>query len=232
MVETDLDAAFQPILSLADGATVAHEALARCHHKDFASPVRLFAQAAREDACGRVGRLVRNVIFERCERRPIYINLHPQELHQRWLVQPNDPIFLHDAPVYLEITESAALRHFDVCAGVLAEVCSRGGARLVVDDFGAGYSDMDRVLLLKPRVVKLDMSLIRDIDRDKWRQQYLRKVVERCHDLGAQVVAEGIEGIEELRAVRDLGVEFGQGYLLGRPHESPIGGWWPFSKNP
>jgi EAL domain-containing protein (putative c-di-GMP-specific phosphodiesterase class I) len=231
LTENDLSAVFQPILSLSDGSTIAHEALARCVHPPFTSPLSLFAQAAREKACGRLGRIVRNVIFEQCERKPVFINLHPQELHQRWLVQPTDPIFLHDAPVYLEITESAALRYFDVCLSVLAEVCGRCNGRLVVDDLGAGYSDMDRVLALRPQVVKLDMSLVRDIDQDVLRQRYVLDIVERCHDLGAQVVAEGIEGLDELHAVRDLGVEFGQGYLFGKPLVQPTEGLWPVGHN-
>lgn len=227
--EADLGAVFQPILSLSDGSTFAHEALARCHESAFPSPIDLFAQAELENACGRIGRLVRNVIFENCARKPVFINLHPQELHQRWLVQPTDPLYLHDAPVYLEITESAALRHYDVCVGVLSEVCGRSNARLVVDDLGAGHADMDRVLLLRPQLVKLDMSLIREIDQDPVRQRDVLTIVERCHELGARVVAEGIQAIDELFVMRDLGVEFGQGYLLGRPHCTPDAGWWPLT---
>jgi EAL domain-containing protein (putative c-di-GMP-specific phosphodiesterase class I) len=223
---------FQPILSLSNGVTFAHEALARCHNPDFPTPLQLFACAAKERACGRLGRLVRNVIFENCARRPIFVNLHPQELHQRWLVQPTDPLFLHDGPVYLEITEHAALRYFDVCADVLADVCGRCNARLVVDDLGAGHSDMDRVLLLRPQLVKLDMSLIRDIDRDPKRQKKVLRIVEHCHELGARVVAEGIQGLDELQVVRDLGVEYGQGYLFGKPQPELADGWWPLSDTP
>jgi EAL domain-containing protein (putative c-di-GMP-specific phosphodiesterase class I) len=230
--ESDLSAVFQPILSLGDGSTFAHEALARCHDPRFASPLDLFDQASHENACGRIGRIVRNVIFEGCGRRPMFVNLHPQELHQRWLVQPTDPLFLHEAPLYLEITESAALQHYDVCASVLAEVCGRCNAQLVVDDLGAGHSDMDRVLLLRPQLVKLDMSLVRDIDQDPSRQREILGIVERCHELGARVVAEGIEGLDELIAIRDLGVEFGQGYLFGRPHRTLDPGWWPLTSSP
>lgn len=230
--EADLGVVFQPILSLSDGSTIAHEALARCYLNSFESPTKLFSQAAKERACGRVGRLVRNVVFAQCEGAPVFVNIHPQELHQRWLVQPTDPIFLHDAPVYLEVTESAALRYFDVCLSVLADVCGRCNARLVVDDFGAGFSDMDRVLALRPQFVKLDMSLIRDIDQDPARQRHVLSIVEHCHDLGAQVVAEGIEGLDEMHTMRDLGVAFGQGYLFGRPEAKPSAGWWPLLDHP
>lgn len=225
--EQELSVVFQPIVSMSDGSTVAHEALTRCHNPAFPSPIALFESAETEHACGRLGRVVRNVIFENCSRRPIFVNLHPQELHQRWVVQPTDPLFLHDAPLYLEITENAALRYFDVCVNVLADVCGRSNAKLVVDDLGAGYSDMDRVLLLRPHLVKLDMSLVRDIDRDVVRQRHVQRIVDHCHDLGALVVGEGIESVEELHAIRDLGVEYGQGYLFGRPQPRPESGEWP-----
>jgi EAL domain-containing protein (putative c-di-GMP-specific phosphodiesterase class I) len=230
--ESDVSAVFQPIVSLADGSTFAHEALARCHDPRFPTPIALFTRAEQENACGRIGRLVRNVIFEHCSRQPVFVNLHPQELHQRWLVQPTDPLFVHEAPIYLEVTESAALQHYDVCANVLAEVCGRSNARLVVDDLGAGHSDMDRVLLLRPQMVKLDMSLVRDIDQEPVRQREVLGIVERCHELGARVVAEGIQGMDELMAIRDLGVEFGQGYLFGRPQRWLDAGWWPLTTNP
>lgn len=224
----ELGAAFQPIVQLSTGATFAHEALARCTRPEYTSPVALFRQAETENACGRVGRWVRDVVFATSDDIPLFVNLHPQELHQRWLVQPTDPIYLHRAPVYLEITESAALQHLELCLSVLHEVRSRSGAQLVVDDLGSGFSDMDRVLTLRPSVVKLDLSLVRDIERLPTQQRRVRDMIEHCHALGARVVAEGIESVEELVTVRDLGADFAQGYLLGRPAPRPERAWWPW----
>ncbi len=219
--------AFQPIVSLASGNTLAHEALARCTLEPFRSPAVLFERAAQEQACGRLGRVVRNVLFETAPNLPVFINLHPQELEQRWLVQPTDPLYMHDEAVYLEITESAAFQHFNLCQMVLTEVRSRSNARLVVDDFGAGHSDMDRVLMLRPDFVKLDMSLIRNIDSDPERQRAVDVIVRHCTDLGCLVVAEGIETVGELLTVRDMAIGYGQGYLLGRPAFTPVAGEWP-----
>jgi EAL domain-containing protein (putative c-di-GMP-specific phosphodiesterase class I) len=213
---------------LSDGMTVAHEALARCSRPEYASPIALFQQAETENACGRVGRWVRDAVFRADPATALFVNLHPQELHQRWLVQPTDPIYLHPAQVFLEVTESAALKELDVCLSVLNEVRSRCGAHIVVDDFGAGHSDMDRVLLLRPSVVKLDLSLIRDIERSESQQAQVRNIIERCHALDARVVAEGIETTEELVTVKALGADLAQGYLLGRPAPTPERAWWPW----
>lgn len=218
---------FQPIVSLETGATYAYEALARCRLPRFESPATLFERAAEEQACGRLGRLVRNVLFETIGPLPVFINVHPQEAGQRWLVQPTDPIFMHEAQVFLEVTEAAAFDAFDLCMHVLHEVRDRCGARIVVDDFGAGHSDLKRVLALHPDIVKLDMSLIRDLDRSPSQQRYVDELVDTCHQLGALVVAEGIETVEELEAVTASGADFGQGYLLGRPVYPPTRASWP-----
>jgi EAL domain-containing protein (putative c-di-GMP-specific phosphodiesterase class I) len=171
--------------------------------------------------------VVRNVLFETCGAVPVFVNVHPQEAGQRWLVQPTDPLFLHDQPVYLEVTESAAFEALDVCMQVLHEVRDRCGARIVVDDFGTGFSDLQRVLALKPDVVKLDMSLIRDIDASLEKQRYVQDIVRTCHQLGALVVAEGIETADELKAVHRAGADLGQGYFLGRPVYPPTMAKWP-----
>lgn len=227
--EADMRVAFQPIVGLDTGKTFAYEALARCTLPPFASPATMFERAAQEQACGRLGRVVRNVLFDTCGPIPVFVNIHPQEAGQRWLVQPTDPLFLHDAQVYLEVTEAAAFDAFDVCMHVLHEVRDRCGARIVVDDFGAGHSDLKRVLSLRPDIVKLDMSLIRDLNTSTEKQRHVEELVTTCHKLGALVVAEGIETAEELTAVSNTGADFGQGYYLGRPLFSPQVATWPLA---
>lgn len=228
----DLRVVFQPIVAMGTGKLFAHEALVRCRHPDYPSPPELFDRAMREDACGRLGRIIRTVAFETCGSVPLFVNLHPQELSSRWLVQPDDPIGFHDKPVYLEITETVAFTHFDLCLRVLKDLCRRTGARLVVDDFGAGYSNLERVADLEPAVVKLDLALTRDVHRHRPRQIVVKHVVAMCKELGAQVVAEGVETVEELTCVRDLGVDFVQGYLLARPDAPPPDYDWPLGGTP
>ena len=75
-------------------------------------------------------------------------------LYEHWLVRPDDPIFLHDHDTYIEVTESVPITHFELCLSVIREVRARGGVHLVVDDLGAGYSNLKRIIDLEPRVVK------------------------------------------------------------------------------
>jgi EAL domain-containing protein (putative c-di-GMP-specific phosphodiesterase class I) len=230
LAQDELLVVFQPIIEISTGQCFAQEALVRCKNPEYPTPFVLFSAAEKEEACGRLGRLIREVAFRTCGDIALFVNVHPQELSSRWLVQPDDPIGFHGKPVYLEITESAAFTHFDLCLGVLKELCRRIGARLVVDDFGAGYSNLERVVDLEPQVVKLDLALTREIQNHRPRQVVVRHVVNMCKELGAQVVAEGVETLDELLCVRDLGVDYAQGYLLAHPATPPPGHAWPLAR--
>lgn len=217
----DLDIHYQPIVRLSDGTLFAQEALVRGRRAGLMRPDELLGRASDEGALGRLGRVIREATFARVESQRLFVNIHPEELNSRWLIRPDDPLCLFDGDIYLEITESAAFDYFDLCKNVLKEVCTRTGAKLVVDDFGAGYSNLKRVVDLEPAIVKLDRALITAIDRNRRQQILVRQLVETCTALGAEVVAEGIETEDELSAVTDCGVHFGQGYLLARPAYPP-----------
>jgi EAL domain-containing protein (putative c-di-GMP-specific phosphodiesterase class I) len=214
---SDLSAVFQPIVTLATGEVFAYEALVRCGVPRFSSPPVLFEHAGASRATGRLGRMIREIAVPLCGGKPLFVNLHPNELEEGWLVRPDDPIFSHDHDIYLEITESAPITHFDLCTSVLREVCSRASAYLVVDDLGAGYSNLKIIADLEPKVVKLDRQLVQDLDSKPRQQKLVSFTVNLCNQLGAAVVAEGIETLEELKAVVDCGAQYGQGYLLARP---------------
>ena len=90
--------------------------------------------------------------------------------------------------------------------------------RLAIDDAGAGYASMRHILLLSPDMLKLDMSLIRDIDQDRDKQSLVAALRGFAEVQGYKVVAEGIETEAELAELQTLSIGFGQGYLLSRPH--------------
>jgi EAL domain-containing protein (putative c-di-GMP-specific phosphodiesterase class I) len=100
---------------------------------------------------------------------------------------------------------------------VLAELRTRGSVHLVIEDHGSGFSNLKRIVDLHPRVVKIDMALVRGLDRRPRPHAHVGSIVSMCRDQGALVVAEGIETADELAAVTDAGCPLGQGYLLARP---------------
>ncbi len=87
----------------------------------------------------------------------------------------------------------------------------------MVDDLGAGYSNLKRIVDLEPSVVKLDRELIAGLHLSVRQQQLVRRLVGLCHDLKAMVIAEGVETADEHRALIDTGAKFAQGFLFARP---------------
>ncbi len=224
-----LSVVFQPIVSMADGALFAHEALVRCSAPALASPLDLFERALAVGCAGLLGRMIREIAVPLSAGRPLFLNVHPQELHESWIVRADDPIFSHDNVLFLEVTEAMPLTEHELCMGVLAELRSRCNIELVVDDLGAGYSNLKRILDLEPKVIKLDRELIVRLDRNQRQQRFVASIVRMCVDLGATVVAEGIETEDEFSALRDTGVHYGQGFLFARPAYPMPTIAWPLS---
>jgi len=227
LTSAEIGVVYQPIVDAYSGELFAYEVLVRCSLPSLQPPPVLFQRAVQEQACGRLGRLIREQAVASHLEAPLFLNIHPNELTERWLVRPDDPIGSCAQPVFLEITETAAFQQHDLCDSVLREVCTRTGAQLVIDDFGAGHSNLNRLLELDPAIVKLDLALVRDIQESVKKRAVVRSMSALCHELGAQVVAEGIETDLELACVRDLGVDYVQGYLLARPANPAPAVSWP-----
>ncbi|MGB5351223.1 MAG: EAL domain-containing protein [Polyangiales bacterium] len=224
----DLSVVYQPIVSLATMEPFAHEALVRSNSPHWINPPKLFDEAIQSRCVGALGRAIRELSTTHCPGMPLFLNVHPNEFDESWLVQPDDPIFTHDSTVYLEVTESVPLTHFAYCHSVLREIRGKG-VLLAVDDLGAGYSNLKYIADLKPEMVKLDRTLIADLADDRRAQVLVRHIVQLCHELGARVVAEGIELETEMQVVIDCGADYGQGYYFAYPaypapgvNEAPI----------
>lgn len=226
----DLSVVFQPIVDMTNGHPFAHEALVRCSVAALKNPLVLFERALELRCAGRLGRLIREIAVPLSSGRPLFLNIHPQELHEAWIVRPDDPLFAHDDVLYLEVTEAMPLTQHELCMNVLRELRSRCNVELVVDDLGAGYSNLKRILDLQPKIVKLDRELIIDLDRNLRQRKLVAGIVRLCVDMDAKVVAEGIETEDEFSALRDIGVHYGQGYLFARPaYPVPTITWPPSS---
>ncbi len=218
MVDPDcLSVVFQPIIIMETGEIYANEVLVRCSDPKLSPPPVLFEKAVASGCVGRLGRIIREIAVPHAGHGRLFVNIHPNELSESWLVRPDDPIYIHDAEIFLEITESAPLTHLELCMSVLKDVASRVGVHLVIDDLGAGYSNLLRIAELEPSVVKLDRQLVMDLDKSPRKRELVAGVVDLCRRLGATVVAEGVETLDEYLALMDTGAQFGQGYLFARP---------------
>ena len=111
-----------------------------------------------------------------------------------------------------KVQDNAALKRF-------AETYREFGFMIALDDVGTGFSNMDRILLIKPDIIKIDMSLIRNIHNDYYKQGVFKSLVNMSNKIGALVVAEGVETEEEAIQILRLGGHMIQGYFFSKPQE-------------
>jgi len=118
--------------------------------------------------------------------------------------------------VVVEITEHEQVDDYASLAAALAEL-RRLGARVAIDDAGAGFSSLRHTLALEPDIVKLDISLTQGIDSDRAKRALAASLIAFADEIGMDIVAEGVESAGELATLLELGVPFGQGYYLAEP---------------
>ena len=120
----------------------------------------------------------------------------------------------------VELSEVALIKSYEATTRAMEALRDRG-VRLAIDNAGAGEIDLWSILRLKPEMIKIDMSLVRGIDSIPTNRALVRGLAAMATDLGIMVIAEGIENAEERDLLIDAGIEFGQGYLLGKPTHLP-----------
>ena len=224
---SSIDTVFQPIVCLTTGRTVGFEALSRFRAQPERTPDRWIAEA---HAVG----LGLEVEVE-CVRRAFRLRGSlPGDAYMSVNMSPDAVLSPEMESVLgggsleglvIEITEHDAVGDYAPLAARRAEYRGRG-ALVAIDDTGAGHSSMRHVTQLAPDYIKIDRSLIRDVHLDHAKRALVRSLVTLERDLGASIVAEGIESASELRALRELGVPLGQGYLLARPLADPVPAPW------
>jgi EAL domain-containing protein (putative c-di-GMP-specific phosphodiesterase class I) len=212
--------AFQPIVSWSAKAPTGYEALLRSREPSLERPADLLDAAQRLNRLVEVGRVVRREVATAIASGPdclTFVNLHPFDLNDDELLSSASPLSQFASRVVLEVTERAAL---DDVSGLSLKLAAlkRMGYRIAIDDLGAGYAGLASFARLEPDFVKLDMSLIRDIDSSPRKRSLVKGVAQICtRDLAIQVICEGIERPEERDALVEDGLDLLQGYLFARP---------------
>jgi blue light- and temperature-responsive anti-repressor len=214
--------AFQPIADSESLGAFAYEALVRGIQGESAGqvfaavpPDRLpyFDHDARLSAVELAGRLGL--------RTRLSLNLLPSSVDA--LPECLDVLLVHalrsgitPEQLLIEVTEGEVIRRPKEFIQLLNRYRANG-VRLAIDDFGAGYSGLNLLADFQPDLIKLDMHLVRNIDRAGPRQAIARGILQVCDDLGIEVIAEGVEAVGEYHWLRRIGVRLFQGYLFGRP---------------
>ncbi len=217
---------YQPIVSLQRDAGFGFEALTRIEPGEaFDSPLPLFKFADEEGEHYALDRLARAKaiadsgiagsdmklfinVTARIMDDPHFISGQTLVLLERFGLSPRNVVF--------ELTERTSIEDFGAAKKILDHYRSQG-YQIAIDDVGAGYSSLQSIVELRPDYLKIDRSLVEHIHQDEMKQHLMSTFVQLASRMSIEVIAEGIERQEELETVRNMGVHYGQGYLLGRP---------------
>ncbi len=211
---------YQPIVHATGGELFGVEALMRSDEPSCATPMAILEAATYLGRMSALSRRVRvlaaTALAPRGDIPNLFVNLHPEDLLDVDLIAQDAALTALAPRVILEVTERASLTTTPELNSRIARLRELG-FRLAVDDIGAGYSGLTSFADLTPEIVKIDMSLIRDVHLSTLKQRTIAALCNLCHDVGAQVVGEGVETEPEREALRALGCDLLQGFLVAKP---------------
>jgi EAL domain-containing protein (putative c-di-GMP-specific phosphodiesterase class I) len=221
--------AYQPIIRTSDGSLFGYEALLRSNEKSLPHAGAILDAAERLDRIHELGRAIRARAIEPMPSAPaqalLFVNLHSRDLMDQMLFSRDAPLSTIAERVVLEITERASLDDVDDARSKVARL-RKMGFRIAVDDLGAGYAGLTSFAMLEPELVKLDMTLVRDIDQSPTKKKLVRSVAGLCKELGMMVVGEGVETPAERDVLVECGCDLLQGYLFAKPEKPFPGHKW------
>jgi len=212
---------FQPIVAATDRSLFGYEALLRSADRSLPHPGAILDAAEQLERVTKLGRVVRNKVAQVFTDAPpgrglVFVNLHALDLFDRSLASSFAPLTKIAHRVVLEITERTSLDGVRDVRYRIAELRELG-YRVAVDDLGGGHARMNALTPLDCDFVKLDMSLVRDIDKEPMKQRLAQSILQLCRDQGMKVIGEGVETDAEARTLLELGIDLLQGYLIAKP---------------
>jgi diguanylate cyclase (GGDEF)-like protein/PAS domain S-box-containing protein len=218
----------QPLMRLWDGKIAGYEALARwCHPKrGFVSPAEFIPVAEESRLIHQLGgRLMKEAMgyagrVHAASGGRVGINISALQFQQpgfgKTFTSMLDESGIPGEAVEIEITETAMMRNIDLTRSVLTMARDRG-VRVAVDDFGTGHSSLLYLRQLPIDTIKIDQTFVRGVTHNESDSAIVHSIIEMAHALKLEVVAEGVEDAHQLAALRDLGCDYVQGYLIGAP---------------
>ncbi len=214
---------FQPIVRTTDGKIYAYEALMRSKTETRISPLAIIKYAAMQERLSDVERAtflnVLHIIDEQKQqfgKAKVFINSIPGvSISEEDTNALNAYLKIHAGMIVVELTEEAELKDSDLKQ--LKAYFSRMNIDIAVDDYGTGYSNVSNLLRYMPNYVKIDRSLLSNIQNQMQKQHFVREIIDFCHDNHIMALAEGVETTEELQTVIHLGADLIQGFYTAKP---------------
>jgi EAL domain-containing protein (putative c-di-GMP-specific phosphodiesterase class I) len=225
MLGDQIRVVYQPVVDLQRGGIHGIEALSRGPVGPHESPISLFEAAATADLVFELDRHCRRRALRTACDLPapykLFVNVVPASMYDpdfqgASLIKLLGGLGLSPERIVLEVSEQYAIENYTLFVEALQNFTQMGFS-IAVDDIGAGYSGLEKVAHLNPRYLKFDMQLVRDIDTSHVKREMARALKAFADKIDSKIIAEGIEREGEQKVIAELGIDFGQGYLLGRP---------------
>jgi EAL domain-containing protein (putative c-di-GMP-specific phosphodiesterase class I)/GGDEF domain-containing protein len=214
---------YHPIVVSGTGEVYGYEALARAQNRGLRSPEVMFGVAEEANLIWELSRLCRRRAIEGMDtnlepHQLLFLNIDPHDFRDPSFraLDVDDLGVEHPERIVIEITERTAITDYPKFQSYLAAFRERG-FRFAVDDAGSGYAGLGSIANLSPDYIKLDISLISNIDSNFMKQNLVETMVQFANDHGIKVIAEGVEREEEYETVKRLGVHLTQGFLFHNP---------------
>jgi len=226
----EIRSVFQPVVDLQHGGLLGFEALSRGPvGSPQDTPISMFEAAAQADLVFELDRHCRRRALQTARDLPapfrLFVNIVPRSMYDTDfqganLIRLLEGYGLSPERIVLEVSEQYAIENYTLFAEALQNFTQMGFS-IAVDDIGAAHSGLEKIAHLNPRYLKFDMQLVRDIDRDinegHVKREMARALKAFADKMDSRIIAEGIEREGEQKTLAELGIHYGQGYLLGRP---------------
>jgi EAL domain-containing protein (putative c-di-GMP-specific phosphodiesterase class I) len=222
--------AYQPIMRLKERTVLGFEALSRGPRgSGLEGADALFGAATEHNLLVELDRLCRKRALLSSGRIPtnakIFVNTLPATIRDpqfrgKALIDFLDKAQVAPDRIVIEITEKLVIDNYNLFRETMAYFTDLGMS-FAVDDVGAGYSGLESIARLKPTFLKIDMLLVRDVHVSLVNREMVKAIIALGQGIGSEVIAEGIQTDDEIRALIDMGIDWGQGYVLARPDAGP-----------
>lgn len=226
LIHKKIQSVYQPIVCLKTGQIMGYEALSRGPaDSPLAMPTELFAAAIKNNMLFPLEQLCRETAIKSVQgvspAQSLFLNINPEVVNDPHFKSGTTKQLIHQESicprqVTFEITERTAITDFTSFRKSLEHYREQGYS-IAVDDAGAGYSSLQAIAELRPDYIKLDMSIIKDVDKNPLKQTMLEAMIKMAAAINSKIIAEGIETQQELTTLIKMGVHYGQGYYLSRP---------------
>ncbi len=218
---------YEPIVEVDTNVVHAYEALARGPEgTEFQAPIAMFQEAERQglvfelDCLCRAAGLAGAIDFPAGSK--LFLNVLPSAIHDPdfrsgRLIRTLEKCRLSPQDVVFEVSEQQSIRDFEAFRE-MRDYYRKLGFSFALDDTGSGYAGLEALLEISPEYIKVDRAFVSGVDEDAVRQDLLRALRSVADKTGAKIIGEGLDTLEELAMLEELGIDYGQGWLFGHPH--------------